>query len=328
MITKFLNNEHLTPLLSRINKEEKICVLMGDFNINLLRNDTKPEVSKFFDNLLSHFFAPYIFQPTKFAKNSKTLIDNIFINTVEFGSYSGNFMSQISGHLQFVMHKDFLRKPPSTQNDSFKHNYKFFNNDEFKNDLKNIPWQNIVSENNVSASIAFDIFSTRLVLKLHTHVKYLGIFIDEVLSCNKQIDILSSKLSRVNGILSKLCHFAPLKACLWVYYSMFYSHMLHGSLVWFYTEEINFVWVNKLQKCCIGILTLSDFNSHTIDLFTKLKMLKVQVVFTLNKCIFMFDYIKGCIPDELKRLFTFSYDIHSYITHSSEAFHISNINTA
>ena len=41
----------------------------------------------------------------------------------------------------------------------------------------------------------------------------------------------------------------------------------------------------------------------------------------------MFDYIKGSIPDELKRLFTFSYEIHTYITFSSEVFHIPKGNT-
>ena len=56
-------------------------------------------------------------------------------------------------------------------------------------------------------------------------------------------------------------------------------------------------------------------------------MLKVQDVFTLNKIIFMFDYIKGFITDELKRLFTFNYDIHSYIKRTSEAFHIPERNT-
>ena len=40
---------------------------------------------------------------------------------------------------RIVILKDFLRKPPSNQSDSFEHNYKFFNHDGFKNDLKNIP---------------------------------------------------------------------------------------------------------------------------------------------------------------------------------------------
>ena len=100
--------------------------------------------------------------------------------------------------------------------------------------------------------------------------------------------------------------------------------MLHGCLVWSYTKEINIDRVNKLQERCIRILTFSDFNSHTIDLFAKLKMLKVQDVFTLNKLIFMFDDTEGCILDELDEL---NYDIHSYITRSSEVFHIPKRNT-
>ena len=113
---------------------------------------------------------------------------------------------------------------------------------------------------------------------------------------------------------------APLTTCLSIYYSIFYSHLLHGCLAWSYTKEISIDRVNQLQKRCIRILTFSDFNTHAIDLSAKLKLLKVQDVFTLNKLIFMFNYIKGCIPVEHKRIFTFNYDINSYITPSSEVF--------
>ena len=34
----------------------------------------------------------------------------------------------------------------------------------------------------------------------------------------------------------------------------------------------------------------------------------------------MFDYIKGCIPNEPRSLFTFNYNIYLYITRSSEKF--------
>ena len=37
---------------------------MGDFNIDLLKADTNDNVDKFDNNITSHFFAPYIFQPT------------------------------------------------------------------------------------------------------------------------------------------------------------------------------------------------------------------------------------------------------------------------
>ena len=43
---------------------------MGDFNAILLNIKNKSEVLEFYDALSSHFFAPYIFQPTKIVKNS------------------------------------------------------------------------------------------------------------------------------------------------------------------------------------------------------------------------------------------------------------------
>ena len=61
MNAKFCNDEYLTPLLLKINKEDKLCLLMGDFNINLVNSDTKPEVSEFFDSFSSHFFTGYYY---------------------------------------------------------------------------------------------------------------------------------------------------------------------------------------------------------------------------------------------------------------------------
>ena len=45
------NNEYLIPLLPEI-QEEKTCLLMGDFNINLLNTDTNSNVSDFYDIFL------------------------------------------------------------------------------------------------------------------------------------------------------------------------------------------------------------------------------------------------------------------------------------
>ena len=61
---------------------------------------------------------------------------------------------------------------------------------------------------------------------LHSHVKYLGILIDEVLSWNKQIESICMKLARANCILSKLRYFVPKDICISVYYSLFYTHLI------------------------------------------------------------------------------------------------------
>ena len=46
------------------------------------------------------------------------------------------------------------------------------------------------------------------------YVKYLGVLIDENLSWDQHVKDLSNKLSRANGIISKLRHYAPKSAVL------------------------------------------------------------------------------------------------------------------
>ena len=156
------NNEYLTALLAKIPQEENTCLLMCDFNINLLNTDTGPNISDFYDILSSNFFAPYVLQPTMLVKNAKTLIDNIFLNSIEFNSFSDNLISQISDYFpQFLILKDFYHKTLINSNNVFERNYRFFSHDEFKNELKNIPWDNISSDD-ISASLAFHLLSVRV----------------------------------------------------------------------------------------------------------------------------------------------------------------------
>ena len=54
---------------------------MGDFNIDLLKVDSNEESNAYYNIVTSHFFIPFILQPTRLK--SKTLIDNIFINSIE-----------------------------------------------------------------------------------------------------------------------------------------------------------------------------------------------------------------------------------------------------
>ena len=57
--------EYLNPALQKISSENKCCSLVGDFNIDLIKTDTRPEINIFYSTLMSNFFAPYIHQPTR-----------------------------------------------------------------------------------------------------------------------------------------------------------------------------------------------------------------------------------------------------------------------
>ena len=82
---------------------------MGDFNIDLMKTDSQEDSNEYYNTLCSHFFIPYVLQPTH--PISKTLIDNGFINAIEYSSYSGNLAIQLADHLlQFTLFEGFFLK--------------------------------------------------------------------------------------------------------------------------------------------------------------------------------------------------------------------------
>ena len=101
----------MDPFLQIISDENKQCVLMGDFNIDLLKGDSNNDSNSFYNILFSDFFTPFVLQPTRL--HSKTLIDNLFLNSLEYTYFSGNLLIEISDHLiQFLILECFIKERP------------------------------------------------------------------------------------------------------------------------------------------------------------------------------------------------------------------------
>ena len=64
----------MSILLSDLRKENKICYLIGDFNINLLNHDSHGLTGDFYDLMTSNSFLPLISRPTRITATSATLI--------------------------------------------------------------------------------------------------------------------------------------------------------------------------------------------------------------------------------------------------------------
>ena len=143
------------------------------------------------------------------------------------------------------------------------------------------------------------------------NIKYLGMYIDKYLSWDFHIQQLSKKLSRANGVLSKLRHNTPIETCIQVYYAIFYSHLIYGCSIWGLTTEENLNKIEILQKKCLRIMSFSDFNSHTNPLFIELKLLKVRDIIKLHQLKLVYDFVNKTIPTDLQNLFALSKNIHT-----------------
>ena len=94
---------------------------MGDFNFDLLNYETDTGTAGFLNSIVQFGFLSLIHQPTRITDRSATIIDNIFANSFEHESISGNLFLEISDHLpQFSIIKKFHLDHEAFNN--YKHN--------------------------------------------------------------------------------------------------------------------------------------------------------------------------------------------------------------
>ena len=152
------NEQYIQPILHKISKEKKECVLMGDFNIDFLKTSGNNTASQFYNSLQSYFYTPFILQPTRLR--SKTLIDNIFFNSLDYHSFSGNILFELSDHLtQFLILEGFVKERNLDDIKMIKRDFKNFNEREFDEIVINgLNWDEICMIRIGDASASFKSF--------------------------------------------------------------------------------------------------------------------------------------------------------------------------
>ena len=130
--------KYLEKTITTVNKKNVITFIVGDFNYNILNQENDLHSANFLDTMMCNNFQPCILEPTRVTVGNKpSLIDNIFINTLEKELYSGNLMSKLSDHLpQFIIVKDLVKK--RDKKNRTQRDFSNFEASSYKNDLKGI----------------------------------------------------------------------------------------------------------------------------------------------------------------------------------------------
>ena len=158
---------YLNNTLDRINNERKLCVLMGDFNLNLLNWDSHSPTEELLNTLGTYFYNPHILQPTRITHHSATLIDNIFLNSISHHTISGNVVYDLSDHLpNFLILNNFSTLPKNFE--LFRRDYSNFNELNFLQDIQAADWTNNPTNNDVN--LLFDSFYDKLSNIVDKHI--------------------------------------------------------------------------------------------------------------------------------------------------------------
>ena len=164
-------NDIISPVLHRMSTENKTIILLGDFNIDLIKCSTDESSSEFLNLVSSYNLLPYITLPTRITDRSQTLIDDIFSNSMSTNIISGNLTTSISDHLpQFFVYPNFNKNYIPRKHNIYRRFTKNYDKVSFFNDFQNTDWNNIVNDNNDITNDSFDSFFINFNKLLDKHI--------------------------------------------------------------------------------------------------------------------------------------------------------------
>ena len=143
--------EYMDKTISKLSNENKELYICGDFNIDLLQNESNTTSLNFLNLLNCNGFLPLILHPSRVVEGNKaSLIDNIFSNNVNYEILSGDIYLTLSEHFsQFASinrGKIDVKKIVMFGRDTSK-----FCAESFRQDVSNHQWIQDSNDANVNA---------------------------------------------------------------------------------------------------------------------------------------------------------------------------------
>ena len=146
----------VTCLVGIISKERKQCILMGDFNLDLIKVDTHNQTKDFVHSLYTNAFYPTISKPTRVTEHSATLLDNIITNITGYCIKSGVLYNDISDHFPVFNLLQINSKNTKKYAYIFRRMNTANNIEKLNTELKNANWDDVFVDENPDT--AYDTF--------------------------------------------------------------------------------------------------------------------------------------------------------------------------
>ena len=101
----------LKETLTKLGSSDKVTVVTGDFSYDILNMKKNSIISEFLNLMYYSFLRPCILEPTRIVANKRaSLIDNIFINTIDKKIDSGNIIDKVPDHMpDFILVKGIMK---------------------------------------------------------------------------------------------------------------------------------------------------------------------------------------------------------------------------
>ena len=152
--------------------------------------------------------------------------------------------------------------------------------------------------------------------------KFLGVVIDWKLTWKDHIALVTGKLSKSIGMISKARRYLNWKSLLTLYYSFIYPYLTYCNHVWGSTYVTNLEKIFVLQKKALRIMCSKPKRSSTDPLFYELGILRFHDINLYLMGKFMFRFYKSEVPELFVNFFNSNAETHDYFTRQHNHLHV------
>ena len=107
---------------------------------------------------------------------------------------------------------------------------------------------------------------------------------------------LSLKLSRANGMLSKIRHFVSYETLVIIYHAIFGSHLRYGCQIWALVNLGSHKKISSLQNRAMRIMHFQPSTSSSNILYYLSKTLKIVDLIRILNCVLVWDQQHSKLP--------------------------------
>ena len=148
--------------------------------------------------------------------------------------------------------------------------------------------------------------------------KLLGVYIDQTLTWNPQIDYLCSNISSKISLLRQLSTYIPTHAQKLYYQGYILPLIDYGSVTWGATSNGNIERLSKLQKRAARIILHADFTTPSALMFKELGWLSVTDRLKHNKATLIYKALTNKAPNYIANLLKPMSEVHTLNLRSTE----------
>ena len=129
-----------------------------------------------------------------------------------------------------------------------------------------------------------------------THIKFLGIILEENLNWTLQINEICNKLKRLFHIFYNIRNFLTKDNIKTIYYTLIYSRIKYGISLYSQAGSSKLKRIQTLQNQLLKVLTSNSYRFSTNDLHNSLDLLKVKDIAEQEIITFVHNYFSNSLP--------------------------------